>query len=652
MAQVPEKINYQGFLANTSGAAVPDGTYAVTFSIYDAASTVVWTELHSSIQVTGGIFNVHLGLPMNPFPDFDGEMYLGIRVGTDPEMAPRQLLTSVPFALKAGEAETLDGHPASDFALSTHTQAFSTLTGAASDAQIPNTITINKATSADTATSAQKAETADYATEAGHAVTADNATTATTAATATNATNATNAGNADTLDTYHAAAFSLASHSHYFLNASDGSPSQALYLDATGEVGIGNTAPARKLDVTGTARVMDDQSTVDMNRYYNSGLIITSKKYGVEGKVTSSYGNNYGLYGSAENGAFNNYGVFGTSSTSGAYGVYGNVTNTEDNISYGGFFTSSSQRGIGVKGLASYSGNVSTATSYGGYFESDSSRGTGVYARVNYSGAGLKYAGYFECDSETGYGVYSKVNGSYTNWTFRGEATGTGSSGGWFSTTGEDTTAVYGNATGTTGTSNYNIGGDFRAAGNHGYGVKAVASGQYGIGIYADGGSDGLAAHFRGNVKIARASDGATVMELGEGLDYAEGFRVKEPKLIEPGTVLVIDPETPGGLCISKDAYDTKVAGIVAGANGLGSGVRLGAGRFDHDVALAGRVYCMVDATENGIRLGDLLTTSSIPGHAMKAADRERSYGTILGKAMEPMEKGQKGKILVLVTLQ
>jgi len=124
MAQVPEKINYQGFLATPSGAAVPDGTYAVTFSIYDAASTVVWTELHSGVQVTGGIFNVHLGKSGNPLPDFNGEMYLAIRVGTDPEMTPRQLLTSVTFALKTFEAETLEGHPASDVTLTTHTQAF------------------------------------------------------------------------------------------------------------------------------------------------------------------------------------------------------------------------------------------------------------------------------------------------------------------------------------------------------------------------------------------------------------------------------------------------------------------------------------------------------------------------------------------------
>jgi hypothetical protein len=90
----------------------------------------------------------------------------------------------------------------------------------------------------------------------------------------------------------------------------------------------------------------------------------------------------------------------------------------------------------------------------------------------------------------------------------------------------------------------------------------------------------------------------------------------------------------------------------VAGAEGLGSGVRLGAEDFDYDVALAGRVYCYVDATAAAVEPGDLLTTSATPGYAMKATDHARAQGAILGKAMEGLEKGQRGLVLVLVTLQ
>jgi hypothetical protein len=156
----------------------------------------------------------------------------------------------------------------------------------------------------------------------------------------------------------------------------------------------------------------------------------------------------------------------------------------------------------------------------------------------------------------------------------------------------------------------------------------------------------------RGNILIESAGTGDPVAEFGEGLDYAEGFDLSVPGTIEPGAVLVIDPENPGKLTICSSPYDKKVAGIAAGAKGLGSGVRLGVDRFDCDVALAGRVYCNVDASNGTVEPGDLLTTSTTPGYAMKATDYESAQGAILGKAMERIERGERGQILVLVTLQ
>ncbi len=156
----------------------------------------------------------------------------------------------------------------------------------------------------------------------------------------------------------------------------------------------------------------------------------------------------------------------------------------------------------------------------------------------------------------------------------------------------------------------------------------------------------------RGNVTIRDNSTGAIAVELGTGLDYAEGFNVSDKTNIEPGTVLCIDSENPGNLKISCQSYDTKVAGIVAGANNLGTGVSLGSGIHDLNVALAGRVYCNVDASSSSVEVGDLLTTSYVPGFAMKVLDRDKAQGAILGKAMESLEKGQKKQILVLVTLQ
>ena len=75
-------------------------------------------------------------------------------------------------------------------------------------------------------------------------------------------------------------------------------------------------------------------------------------------------------------------------------------------------------------------------------------------------------------------------------------------------------------------------------------------------------------------------------------------------------------------------------------------------GSNDFPLALTGRVYCYADATEIAIETGDLLTTSAIPGYAMKATSRDRAFGAVLGKALQPLAKGRKGLILILVALQ
>ena len=70
-----------------------------------------------------------------------------------------------------------------------------------------------------------------------------------------------------------------------------------------------------------------------------------------------------------------------------------------------------------------------------------------------------------------------------------------------------------------------------------------------------------------------------------------------------------------------------------------------------HPVALTGRVYCHVDASFGAIEPGDLITTSSTPGHGMKVGDHDQAQGAIIGKAMTGLKEG-RGLVLVLVSLQ
>lgn len=142
-------------------------------------------------------------------------------------------------------------------------------------------------------------------------------------------------------------------------------------------------------------------------------------------------------------------------------------------------------------------------------------------------------------------------------------------------------------------------------------------------------------------------------LNIRGGADLAEPFEFSD-KDIAKGSVLVIDDEQPGKLKLSTRAYDRRVAGIVSGANGINPGISLhqdGVLDSGQNVALSGRVYVQADASFGAIKPGDLLTTSSTPGHAMKVSNHIKAQGAILGKAMSALKTG-KGTVLVLVTLQ
>lgn len=164
-------------------------------------------------------------------------------------------------------------------------------------------------------------------------------------------------------------------------------------------------------------------------------------------------------------------------------------------------------------------------------------------------------------------------------------------------------------------------------------------------------GSKGFAGFFEGNVWVSG--------ELGVGKDLvlpnadcAEDFDVAACESIDAGTVMVLGAD--GSLHESQQPYDRRVAGVVSGAGAFKPAIVLDRRQVQPDrrpIALLGKVYCKVDAQHGAIEVGDLLTTSPTPGHAMKATDPQKAFGAILGKALRGLDDGQ-GLIPILATLQ
>ena len=157
-----------------------------------------------------------------------------------------------------------------------------------------------------------------------------------------------------------------------------------------------------------------------------------------------------------------------------------------------------------------------------------------------------------------------------------------------------------------------------------------------------------------GNVWVSNNLSTATLTIRG-GADVAEPFNItSENGEIPQGAVVVIDERNPGHLKLSNRPYDTRVAGVVSGANGINPGIQMqqqGLLEGGKNVALTGRVYVQATAMNGAINPGDMLTTSSLPGYAMKVTNHSKGQGAILGKAMTGLSE-TKGMVLVLVTLQ
>jgi hypothetical protein len=144
------------------------------------------------------------------------------------------------------------------------------------------------------------------------------------------------------------------------------------------------------------------------------------------------------------------------------------------------------------------------------------------------------------------------------------------------------------------------------------------------------------------------------------GADVAEYILASEP--LEPGDVVELDPHNPKHYRKAREPYSPWVAGVISTAPGFVLGAKHlslalsvnGEGRGEVEpgerplLALLGRVPVKA-TTENGpIRPGDLLTSASKPGYAMRCEDIHRCEGAIIGKALEALDESE-GAILILL---
>jgi hypothetical protein len=213
------------------------------------------------------------------------------------------------------------------------------------------------------------------------------------------------------------------------------------------------------------------------------------------------------------------------------------------------------------------------------------------------------------------------------------------------------TAGVWGNNSGSgTGVKGTSQGGDavagFSSSNAHA-GVAAIND-SGGFGVWASGTPAG---HFQGDVQVT-GSINVTGDLILTNQDCAEDFDIADTATIEVGSVMVIGHD--GALRTSHKPYDKKVAGVVSGAGDFKPGIILGkqeTGSTRMPIALIGKVYCKVDAQYSPIEVGDLLTTSATPGHAMKAEEPLKAFGSVIGKALRPLREGQ-ALIPMLIALQ
>lgn len=134
--------------------------------------------------------------------------------------------------------------------------------------------------------------------------------------------------------------------------------------------------------------------------------------------------------------------------------------------------------------------------------------------------------------------------------------------------------------------------------------------------------------------------------------DCAEEFQIAEDVVADPGTVMALSAD--GSLRPTSSAFDKTVVGVISGAGNYKPGIVLDkqpGQESRQPIALMGKAFVRVCDEGGPIEAGDLLTSSSIEGTAMRAPSDMRAFGSVIGKAFAAHNKGE-GMIPMVIVLQ
>ena len=360
------------------------------------------------------------------------------------------------------------------------------------------------------------------------------------------------------------------------------------------------------------------------------GTTAADDKSGVFGRANSK---GWGVFGFSETGFA---GVFGSGGENGVFGqtnnptasaVYGRNDGTNPTGAWGVFgFSPNGFAGVfGSGGQNGVFGQTNNGNASGVYGTNDGNNPAGSWGVFGFSKNG--FAGVFGSGGQNGvFGITNNQSASGVHG--RNDGNGNG---------------VLGSSDGGDGV------GGFSKSRNGVFGQSETGSGLHGysqqqFGIYARS-DTGMAGFFDGSITVKNDI-------ILANADCAEDFDIAGLEKVEPGTVMVIDSQ--GSLRECNRAYDKCVAGVISGAGKYKPAIVLDKQESSKNrmpIALMGKVYCKVDASYGAIEVGDLLTTSPTPGHAMKADDPMKAFGSVIGKALRPLAIGE-GLIPILIALQ